>query len=135
MKDYLLDTDICIAILKNNYDVFQKVLATGQKHCHISEITIAELYYGAAKSGKQHHFDDITKIENLFDVIPMYSSLKTYGRIKASLEQKGMRIDDFDLLIGATALQNKMCIVTGNIKHLSRIPNIEIDNWLATTQA
>lgn len=135
MKDYLLDTDICIAILKNNHDVFQKVLAAGQRHCHISEITIAELYYGAAKSGKQHHFDDITKIENLFDVIPMYSSLKTYGRIKASLEQKGMRIDDFDLLIGATALQNKMCIVTGNIKHLSRIPNIEIDNWLATTQA
>lgn len=134
MKDYLLDTNVCIAILKNNHAVFRKVLAAGQKHCHISEITIAELYYGAAKSGKKHQFDDIAKIKSLFEIIPMYSSLKTYGDIKATLEQKGKRLDDFDLLIGATALQNKMCVVTGNIKHLSRIPNIEVVNWEATAE-
>ncbi|MDY6318539.1 MAG: PIN domain-containing protein [Prevotella sp.] len=51
--EYLLDTNVCIAILKNNLEVFKRVLAVGQSHCHISEITIAELFYGAAKSGKR----------------------------------------------------------------------------------
>ncbi|MBD9167850.1 MAG: type II toxin-antitoxin system VapC family toxin [Parabacteroides johnsonii] len=54
---------------------------------------------------------------------------KSYGQIKANLECKGLRIDDFDILIGATALQNKLVMVTANIGHLNRIPNLIIENW------
>lgn len=132
--EYLLDTNVCIAILKNNLEVFKRVLAVGQSHCHISEITIAELFYGAAKSGKASHFDDITKITRLFDIIPMYTSLQRYGVIKATLEKQGRRLDDFDLLIGATVLENDMVVVTANVKHLGRIPDIKVENWEETKE-
>jgi tRNA(fMet)-specific endonuclease VapC len=132
--EYLLDTNVCIAILKNNLEVFKRVLAVGQSHCHISEITIAELFYGAAKSGKASHFDDIIKITRLFDVIPMYTSLRRYGIVKAALEKQGRRLDDFDLLIGTTALENDMVVVTANVKHLGRIPGIMVENWEETNE-
>ena len=43
---------------------------------------------------------------------------------------EGRRIDDFDLLIGVTALQNNLTMVTANVKHLERIPNLIIENWM-----
>lgn len=42
----------------------------------------------------------------------------------------GKRIDDFDILIGATAIQNKMIVVSDNIKHIGRLPNVKIENWV-----
>ena len=58
-----------------------------------------------------------------------YPYLESYGKIKALLEAQGQRIDDFDILIGVTALRNGYTMVTANVKHLSRIPNLNIVNW------
>lgn len=58
-----------------------------------------------------------------------YPYLESYGKVKAFLETKGQRIDDFDILIGVTAQQNNFTMVTANIKHLGRIPNLYIENW------
>lgn len=128
-EEYLLDTNVCISILKNDRDIIGKVLSVGQSNCHISEITIAELFYGAAKSGRKSHFEDIGKIEYLFDVLPIYTSLSKYGEIKAKLEAKGQRLDEFDLLIGATAVQNGLTVVTANVRHFGRIPDLNVVNW------
>ncbi len=98
----------------------------------VSEMTIAELFYGASKSGKEKHFQDVEYIKSFFEVVPVFSSLKTYGDIKAKLETIGNRLDDMDLLIGSTALYNGMTLVTHNVKHLSRIPNIDIEDWERT---
>ena len=65
----------------------------------------------------------------LFQIVPISDCLERYGVLKSQLEQSGMRIDDFDLLIGATALQHRMTLVTHNIKHLARIPQIQIEDW------
>lgn len=65
----------------------------------------------------------------MFKVIPVFPSLPTYGEVKAQLEALGQRIDDMDLLIGSTALHNNMTLVTHNIKHLSRLPNVDIQDW------
>ena len=46
------------------------------------------------------------------------------------LRKQGLMIDDFDILIGATALKYDMILVTENIKHLSRVPGIIIENWI-----
>lgn len=129
--EYLLDTNVCISILKNDKRIINKVLTVGQSNCHISEITVAELFYGAAKSGRASHFEDVDKIVNLFDVLPIYTSLKEYGTIKAELEADGNRLDDFDLLIGSTAIKNALTMVTANLRHFERIPNLIIENWNA----
>ena len=126
---YLLDTSACIAIIKGNTFVRRMVLEVGKSNCYVSEMTIAELFYGAAKSGKEKHYQDIQNILGLFEVVPVYTSLRTYGITKATLEKKGQRIDEMDLLIGSTALYNQMTIITHNTKHMNRIPGIKIEDW------
>ena len=129
MAKYLLDTNICISLIKNRYGLRSKIERIGEQYCAVSEITIAELFYGAAKSGKSKHYNDVKNIMELFDVIPVYSSLKLFGEIKAALEKKGQRLDNFDLMIGATAIYNSMVMVTSNTKHFERIPGINIEDW------
>ncbi len=129
MKQYLLDTCICIAVIRGDRRVQQQILSVGLCNCKVSEMTIAELYYGASKSGRAKHFEDVRNIIKYFDIVPVFSSLQTYGDVKARLEAQGNRIDEMDLLIGSTALYNGMIMVTFNTKHLSRIPGIEIQNW------
>lgn len=129
MVKYILDTTACIALIRGNKNVLNTILSRGEENCCISEITIAELFYGASKSGRQSQFEDVQNIMDAFEIIPVFPSLRTYGEIKCKLETKGMRIDDFDLLIGSTALYNSMTLVTHNIKHFQRIPNLIIEDW------
>lgn len=129
MGKYLLDTTACIALIRRKEEVASQILHVGEKNCFVSEITIAELYYGACKSGKASHLRDVQLISELFETIPIFPSLRTYGEIKSALEREGNRIDDFDLLIGATALFNSMTLVTHNTKHFQRIPQLDIADW------
>ncbi len=130
VKRFLLDTNICISLLKNKYGIREKIIEVEPKNCFVSEITIAELYYGASKSNnREERIKDVEFIATKFDVLPIFPALELFGDIKAKLEADGNRIDDFDILIGATALINNMVVVTDNIKHLERLPNINIENW------
>ncbi len=129
MVKYILDTTVCIALIRGNKNVLKAILEKGEENCLVSEITIAELYYGASKSGRPSHFRDVQYILDSFEIVPVFPSLCTYGDVKSQLEAQGMRIDEFDLLIGATALYNSMTLVTHNTKHFKRIPNLEIEDW------
>lgn len=66
---------------------------------------------------------------NLFHIIPLGESLHTFGREMAYLKSIGRKIENFDMAIGATALQHKMVMVTDNIEHMGRIRGINIENW------
>lgn len=128
---YLLDTNICISLLKDVYGIRQKVMGVGLSNCYVSEITIAELFYGASKSNrKEERLQDVFEILKIFKVLPIYHSLELYGDVKAHLENSGMRIDDFDLLIGTSAVFADMIMVTGNTRHFARIPDIILENWM-----
>lgn len=126
---YLIDTDTCIALLKKNPHVIQHLRETGVHNCKISDITIAELFFGAYKSGKQKHFDEVAKIMNLFE---QYSVrfLRKYGEIRWQLESKGQKIGDMDMFIAATALEEDLIVVTGNTDHFSRIEGLKLENWM-----
>ncbi|HIY87916.1 MAG TPA: type II toxin-antitoxin system VapC family toxin [Candidatus Bacteroides pullicola] len=131
MKPYLLDTNICIFYLRGLYNVSEKVEAIGRRNCCISEITVGELLYGAACSNhKDKHLKQIDLFINLIAIKPIYPILPTFAEEKARLRKKGLLIDDFDLLIGATALKHDMILVTENVKHLSHIGNLQIENWI-----
>ena len=130
MAKYLLDTCVCISMFRNEGNVRDTLRRIGTKNCYISEITVAELYFGLAKAeDKKRKLEDIREVQKLFRVIPAYSSFKEYGEIRHSLEHAGQRIDQFDLLIAATALHQQMTLVTSNLKHFERIQGIEIENW------
>lgn len=130
MAKYLLDTCTCISMFRNEGRVRETLSRVGIKNCFISEITIAELYFGLAKAENQKRkLDDIREVQRLFRVIPVYSSFKEYGEIRYFLEHSGQRVDQFDLLIGATALHYNLTLVTSNLKHFERMEGLEIENW------
>ena len=128
---YLLDTNICIALIKDVPDVRRKVIDVGLENCLGPDIAVAELYYGAAKSERPEHFDDVDFIVQHFEMLSIDPALETYGRLKHELEKQGCPIDDFDLLIGAIAKQSNLTLVTHNTKHFSRIPDILLEDWIA----
>ncbi len=130
MKGYLLDTDICISFLKNQYFIKEKILEVGIDQCFISEITIAELTYGAEKSGNiEKHMKDVVKMEALFTVLPIYDSILIYAQQKVNIQRKGVLIPDFDILIGSTSIHKELVLVTNNVKHMVRLEDVTIENW------
>ena len=76
------------------------------------------------------HIKEVSKIKNLFQVVPIFESLEMFGKEKARLRRQGNLIPDFDLLIGITAVQFEMIMVTHNEKHLNRIMGIQFENWI-----
>lgn len=126
---YLLDTDTCIALLKKDQNVIRHLREVGTYNCKISDITLAELFFGAYKSGKQKHFDEVGEIATFFESYAIHC-LSKYGEIRWELEQKGMKIGDMDLFIAATALEEDLIVVTGNGNHFSRIPGLKVENWM-----
>ena len=132
MKKYLLDTNICIYFIKGQYSLNKKILEIGEENCFISEITVAELKYGIENSKTVEVMRKIVEaFIPKFPIIPIYNSLDIYAKEKAKLRRQGLLVDDFDILIGSTAVANNMIMVTNNVSHLSRIDNIIIEDWTA----
>lgn len=130
-KQYLIDTNICIYLLKKQYGIAERLNKIGRENCFISDVTLAELYYGASHSGqKEKKKEGVRYVEEYFTVLPIHEVLEKFGDSKALLKSNGLLIDDFDLLIGATAVVYGLIMVTENVKHLSRVPDIRIENWV-----
>ena len=130
---YLLDTNICIYIIKKKPD---KVLKRFSKFkpgdIAVSLITIAELNYGVAKSSKPNE-NTIALQEFLQPLITLdftNDDSLIYGRIRAELEANGQMIGAMDLLIASIAISRSLTLVTNNEKEFSRIKNLKLENWV-----
>lgn len=112
MKKYLLDTNICIFFMKGKYGIDKRIEKVKQKNCFDKYVA------------------DTKKFLSFFTILPIFSSLETFAIQKSKLIGKGAIIDNFDLLIGATAIHNGMIMVTENVRHLSRLEGIVVENWV-----
>lgn len=127
---YLLDSNICIYILRGKKGLRQLLRQKGWDNCCISEMTVAELLYGAECSNDvERNKREVFSFCNDMQVLPVGDVLEEYARQKAALRKQGTPIDDMDLFIGCTAVTNDCIMVTENVKHLQRIENICIENW------
>lgn len=127
---YLLDTNICIFFFKGRFNLGEKIENIGLENCYISEVTLAELKYGAENSDNpSKHCKIIAEFQEKIQIIPIFNSIEVYAKEKARLRKAGTLIDDFDLLIGATAIYNDLTLVTNNLKHFNRLNNINIEDW------
>lgn len=130
MKKYLLDTNICAYFLNGKYDLETKIDEVGFENCFVSEITIAEMKYGVAKSTqKEKNRKTLEMFQAKFDILPIFPALGIYATEKARLKTKGKILDDFDLLIGSTAIFNNLTLVTKNVSDFDRLNGIVIEDW------
>ena len=128
---YLLDTNICVFFLRGKLNLDEIIREKGTENCFVSEITVFELRYGAENSEnptKSHKAVDL--FVNGITIIPIYSSIKKYAKEKVRLRRIGKPMhDEFDLLLGVTAIENKLTLVTDNEKDFVNIEGITIENW------
>ena len=133
-KKYLLDTCICVYWLRDKYDVKSYVNAVGMKNCFISEITVAELKfgkeYGKLKGGSKYLDQRLDDFFSAINIIPVSPFFDLYAEQKARLIMNGTPTGDFDLLIGCTAVAEKMIMVTQNTKDFENIKGICLENWI-----
>ena len=128
---YLLDPNICISLLRGNRDVARKLIGIGEDKCFLSVITLYELMFGAYNSGRsQQEILKVKEFVNRFPVVSLMDSAEEYAFRKTQLRASGIMIDEFDLLIAATALSGNYILVTDNIKHFQRITNLRLENWI-----
>jgi len=128
---YLLDTNICIHFFRGMFNLRDKIEQVGIEICVISEITLAELVFGAEYSPNPKKNIAIIEefVENI-TILPVFDAIYKYGKEKARLRKSGSMISDFDLLIGCTATENNLIMVTENVGEFERIQGIRIENWI-----
>lgn len=130
--EYLLDTNICIYIIKKKpAQVFDKFLTLSIGSVGISSITLAELQYGISKStnpGKNG--EALGKFLTPIEIVDFgaYATAE-YGKIRTELERRGTPIGSLDMLIAAHAKSLDLILVTNNEKEFDRIIGLKIENW------
>ncbi len=135
MSVYLLDTNICVHLLKEEYAVKEKIEAVGIRSCFLSEITIAELLYGVENSAserRQSNLANVHKLQMLYTgrILSISSALYEYARQKAALRKVGRIVGEFDLLIGSTSIVHGLTLVTRNTRDFESFSGIALENWI-----
>jgi tRNA(fMet)-specific endonuclease VapC len=129
---YLLDSNICIAFLKNNSLVVEKIRAVSIENLLLCSPVKAELWYGACKSERiatnqivlKEFFAQFASVPFNDDVI------EQYGEIRAFLAKSGQLIGANDLLIAAIATTHRLILVTNNTREFARVPHLTVEDWL-----
>jgi tRNA(fMet)-specific endonuclease VapC len=132
MTKYILDTNICIYIIKKKPEkVFRKFRVLNQGIVGISSITLAEMQYGIGKSSKPvKNQEALNQFLQPLNILDFNSKAATeYGKIRSDLERKGTPIGSLDLLIAAHARSIGAILVTNNTKEFNRVIDLKIENW------
>jgi len=130
---YLLDTNICIYIIKKRPpEVLERLVSLDPEEVGVSSITVAELEYGVAKSSRPRQNQEA--LLNFLAPLQILAfddqAAQHYGKIRAYLERKGQTIGAMDLLIAAHARSLSLTLVTNNEKEFSRVPGLTVENWV-----
>lgn len=130
---YLLDTNICIFLIKNKFqNLTKKILSSDSNELFLSSVSIAEMEYGVSKSqnrekNRQALLDFCTDFNNILDFTT--EDTEAYGLIRAYLEKEGKIIGPYDMQIAAQAMTRNLTVVTNNYDEFVRIPWIKVEDW------
>lgn len=132
---YLLDTNVVIALLRNQPDVVRRRFAdtvSKEGSVGISSVVLFELRYGVARSTQRQ--DNAERLRILLSgpisVTPFEEEhAVAAGDLRATLESAGRMIGPYDLLIGAQALASGAILVTANVSEFARVPGLVWEDW------
>lgn len=131
---YMLDTNICIYVLKNRSPKLHRKFAKTSDIC-ISSITYAELCFGienGVDSLKKKRWQQLSLFTQNLDILAWgENEAKEYGKIRAYLKEQGKAIGNNDLLIAAHALSKSFILVTNNEREFRRVPELIVENWVS----
>ncbi len=129
---YLLDTNIVSDLVRNPHGpIAQQIRKVGEAEVCTSIIVAAELRYGIAKKGSPRLAAQLEAVLSALEVLPFDAPAdRTYGLLRARLEQSGKLIGANDLLIAAHAIALGRVLVTDNEREFARVDGLSCENWL-----
>ncbi len=131
---YLLDTNAWVALLRdNNAPLANRIKSTPEGEILLCSVVMAELLYGARKSGTSHSKRNLELVARLRDRFRSLAFDDAAGEhwadIRIALERTGVPIGPNDLAIAATARANGVCVVTHNLREFERVPGLAVEDW------
>ena len=133
---YLLDTDILSNLAKRTPStaLVAKLASVPREAQFTSSITLGEMFYGAYRLPEYTSLF-LERLERVLlpnlSVLPFdVAAAHRYGEVRAELERRRTPLGEADLRIGAIALTRGLTVVTGNVRHFQRIPDLTVENWL-----
>ncbi len=130
---YMLDTNICIYVLKNRTDKLKHKFKV-TKNIYISSVTYAELCFGIENGEpllRKQRWKELNLFTQKLIIEPFEEeAAKDYGLIRATLKKQGNLISNNDLLIAAHARSLSMILVTNNTAEFQRVSSLDIENWV-----
>lgn len=132
MLRYMLDTNLCIRLLRDRPKGLRERFNVEASTLCISTIVLTELLHGAAKSAKpEHNRREVEQFAARLEVLAFDAEAAGHAAdIRAALERKGQPIGGYDLLIAGHARSHGLIVVTGNLGEFQRVEGLRAEDWL-----
>jgi tRNA(fMet)-specific endonuclease VapC len=131
---YCFDTDILSAVIRRDppLALIRRLAQTPPEQQFTTAVTLGELLYGTARRGSAALTRKVRELViGALLVLPFDErAAEVYGPLRAGLEAAGRRLDEPDLRIASIALSRGLVVVTANVRHFGRVPDLKVENWL-----
>ena len=131
---YVLDTTALSALMRGEPGPSRRLLDTPPAEVSVPQPVLAEIQYGLARLARSRRRKELeARLAILLRAVPRApwddDVSRWFGEVKANLERRGERVDDFDVAIAAHALARQAAVVTRNVRHFSRIRGLVVEDW------
>lgn len=134
MNGYCFDTDIISATMKPMppLHLLRRLATVPPREQFTTAITIGELIYGAERVGRGKLSAHVEQVVRQASTVLPFDTLaaRRFGMLKAALERVGAPLAEPDLRIASIALTRDLILVTRNVKHFGRVPELTVENWI-----
>jgi tRNA(fMet)-specific endonuclease VapC len=132
MPRYMLDTNVCIHVLRQPAGPIAAKFKEHEAELSISAITLHELHHGADRSQRPAYQRDLTaRLAARLTVFDFDDSAASHsGNIHAELAKTGQLIGAYDLLIAGHARSLALIVVTNNLREFTRVDGLRCEDWL-----
>ncbi len=133
MPRYLLDTNLCVRVLRDRPPALRERFNAAAADLSISTIVLTELLHGAAKSARpEANRREVDRLAARMEVLPFDAAAADHAAdIRATLERSGRIIGGYDLLIAGHARSRGLIVVTGNLGEFARVDGLRCEDWEA----
>lgn len=137
MTGYCFDTDILSATIRPAppLHLIRRLATVPAQEQFTTSITVGELIYGARRVGREDLSARVEQVVRSAQTVLPFDTLaaRTFGALKAAFERKGTPLAEPDLRIASIALARGLILVTRNIRHFQRVPDLTVENWIDET--
>jgi len=132
MLEYMLDTNICVYVIKNRPAALRERFDELAEGLCISTITLAELLYGVENSARRsQNLESVKQFTTRLEVLPFSAKAAAhFGQIQTELQRVGLPCGAYNMLIAAHARSEGLMLVTNNVREVARVPGLRLGNWV-----